>query len=1710
MAMMASSDPYQGSSHNREEEDLIDPDDPSLNDLDDPIQPHSHLDREPLTGNIQPDNGPPLSRGYLNDSIGGEDRRANLNTLDESVWQTVSRDLWAVWEKMQLVLWPRHLLGGALQRNSIRSQEESGEAESLAGNVRHLVGQGRHLMGQGLNPDIVLQGTMSEGLRNWDLWYEGTRLRGYCKFANGTHRGPLLFCLLLSLFLSVRAEHDDKNDERSLAFSGVFAIVWIGEAVVTVQIKLLGGNMYGVCPQASMSDVLTISDPSSNQSPNKTRQTCFIVFFHTLPAKESLLAQMTSHPPSETSPARDPAPDDPTDEAREGPVREKLEETRLDAEKRQSLEISEVNMKEVPGSPDGRGRVRKKRSLDDINEGEDTTDAKHTRKRSREMDEKHRPTKKEKADVDTTEDIGRSDVDSKAQAGDAQPETEEEPTVGADEEAFKTADEKFESQQEPASPSTPPKQPSSSGFANASAKSPFASLSGTKSPFSGSHTTSSSSTLGRSGFSTFAKSSSSPFGAFSPPKDTTSKDATSDSDRIQSPPRSSDTPKEKLSFANASSQPSGFGALQKPSTFGGALGASSPFAKATNSTNTPLKSFASSANGSSSNGLNSAAPAKLGDSTVEEDDAEEDDVDEGPEQVGTHVEEKRDDRFYEQDLETGEEGEETIFQHRAKLYYNPGDQWKERGVGVFKVNCRRVKMGAEAKDEPDVEKKFLEEKHDRAKAAKETVAARFVFRADGNLRTMLNSPVTKEVTFSDRPGTEGGKSKIFTGYIDGKPTPCLIQTKMSQELRFDGQTVVVTGAGGGLGKAYALLFGSRGANVVVNDLGGSFKGEGQSNAAADVVVDEIKKSGGNAVANYDSVENGEKIIDTAIRNYGRIDILINNAGILRDVSFKNMQDKDWDLIMTVHITGAYKVRKSFNSYNDDAVLTSVQCSRAAWPYFRKQRYGRVINTASAAGLFGNFGQANYSAAKLGLVGFTETLAKEGLKYNILCNVIAPIAASRMTETVMPPDVLDQLKPDFIVPLVAVLVHSSNSKETGSIFEVGGGHMAKLRWQRSGGLLLKPDDSFNAGSILDNWNKVTDFSNPQYPSGVNNFMDLLQEAQKLPSNKAKSKVDLTNKVAVVTGGGAGLGRSYCLLFASLGAKIVVNDLMDPDGVVSEIKKSGGQAVPAKYSCEDGDAIIKTAIDAYGRVDILVNNAGILRDKAFNNMDDNLWYPVLNTHLRGTYKCTKAAWPYFLKQKYGRVLNTTSTSGIYGNFGQANYAAAKCGILGFSRALALEGKKYNINVNTIAPNAGTAMTRTIMPEEIVQAFKPHYVAPLVALLCSDLCPDPTGQLYEVGSGWQGQTRWQRSGGHGFPIDVKLTPEHVSQQFEKILNFDDGRADNPSDQSAGLQSIMANSENKARGQNDSSPSSSQSPLPPNDDPDNPSYPARISHAKTLTARGTDYSYTHRDLILYNLGIGAKRTDLNLVYESADDFGPVPTFGVIPAFNAEAPFSMADLVPNFNPMMLLHGEQYLQIKSWPLPGEGTLTCFPKLVEVVDKGSAGVITVGTTTIDKSTGNEVFYSESTAFVRGAGNFGGTKSGEDRGMATASFKPPNRSPDATVDEKTSPDQAALYRLNGDYNPLHIDPSFAAVGGFKEPILHGLCFFGIGGKHVISQYGMVRALKVRFAGTVVPGQTLRTEMWKESNRVVWQMRVLETGKLCIAAAGAELESEERAKL
>ena len=397
---------------------------------------------------------------------------------------------------------------------------------------------------------------------------------------------------------------------------------------------------------------------------------------------------------------------------------------------------------------------------------------------------------------------------------------------------------------------------------------------------------------------------------------------------------------------------------------------------------------------------------------------------------------------------------------------------------------------------------------------------------------------------------------------------------------------------------------------------------------------------------------------------------------------------------------------------------------------------------------------------------------------------------------------------------------------------------------------------------------------------------------------------------------------------------------------------------------------------------------------------------------------------------------------------------------------------------------------MPEEMVQAFKPEQVAPLVVALCSDKVPKPTtGGLFEVGSGWHARTRWQRSGGHGFPLDVKLTPEALVKVWSNIVNFDDGRADHPEDSQDGLKSIMNNMQHRSSVAN-------KAGMVRTDILDN------IEKAKNLRSDGTKFTYDEKDIILYNLGIGAKRTELPFVYENSDYFQALPTFGVVPYFGAEITWSMTEILPNFSPTMLLHGEQYLEICKFPIPTSATLVSYPKLIEVVDKGKSAIIVSGTTTKDATTGENVFYNESSAVIRDGGSFGGPSKGADRGASTAVYQAPERRPDAIIEEATTEEQAALYRLNGDRNPLHIDPDFSKIGGFETPILHGLCFFGISGKHVYQSYGPFKNIKVRFAGTVVPGQKLRTEMWKEGGKVIFQTKVVETGKLCIAGAGAEM--------
>ncbi|MCH9641194.1 MAG: SDR family NAD(P)-dependent oxidoreductase [Actinomycetia bacterium] len=271
------------------------------------------------------------------------------------------------------------------------------------------------------------------------------------------------------------------------------------------------------------------------------------------------------------------------------------------------------------------------------------------------------------------------------------------------------------------------------------------------------------------------------------------------------------------------------------------------------------------------------------------------------------------------------------------------------------------------------------------------------------------------------------------------------------------RVVVVTGAGGGLGREYALTLAREGASVVVNDLGGARDGTGAGSAMADQVVQEIRDAGGRAVANYDSVaeqEGAANIIKTAVDEFGKVDGVVSNAGILRDGTFHKMEFGSWDSVIKVHLYGGYNV------------------IRAAWPHFRENGFGRVVVATSTSGLFGNFGQANYGAAKMGLVGMINTLAQEGAKYDIKANAVAPIAATRMTQDILPPEVFEKLTPEYVAPVVAYLCTEELS-DTASVFIVGGGKVQRVALFQNSGVTFTEVPSVD--DVAGRWGEIADLS-----------------------------------------------------------------------------------------------------------------------------------------------------------------------------------------------------------------------------------------------------------------------------------------------------------------------------------------------------------------------------------------------------------------------------------------------------------------------------------------------------------------------------------------------------------------------------------------------------------------------------------------------------------
>ncbi len=592
-----------------------------------------------------------------------------------------------------------------------------------------------------------------------------------------------------------------------------------------------------------------------------------------------------------------------------------------------------------------------------------------------------------------------------------------------------------------------------------------------------------------------------------------------------------------------------------------------------------------------------------------------------------------------------------------------------------------------------------------------------------------------------------------------------------------------------------------------------------------------------------------------------------------------------------------------------------------------------------------------------------------------------------------------------------------------------------------------------------------------------------------------------KVVVITGAGAGLGRSHALFLAKRGAKVVVNDLggtargtgsgtSAADEVVSAIKAAGGTAVANYDSVEQGERIVQTALDAYGRIDVLINNAGILRDVSFPKMTKDDWDLIMRVHVNGAFACTHAAWPHLRDQGFGRVIFTTSAAGLYGNFGQANYSAAKLALVGLAQTLAIEGEKKNVRVNAIAPIAASRLTETVMPKDLLENLKPEYVTPLVALLAHQDCTE-TGGVFEVGAGYFGKLRWERTVGKTFKLGREITPEALHDAWEQVTDFRE--ATHPANITEALSPVMSNLSSKSKGGNQF---------------------IDVDQALGFQMDPVRSSYDERDLSLYALGVGAGKdptdpADLHLVYERhSDGFYALPTYGVIPALNAIfKQMSEGKSAPglNYGLERILHGEQFTELVR-PLPPSAELLHKGHISDIYDKGKNAIVVTHLDSYDAKTGELLVRNDVSMLVKGAGGWGG-----DRGPSADVNVPPARSPDAVVIEKTSESQALLYRLSGDWNPLHVDPEFATMFGFRRPILHGLCTFGFVGRAVINAFckgdpRRFKNIKVRFADSVFPGETLKVELWKESElKVVLRATVVEREKVCISNAAVELYAE-----
>ena len=530
------------------------------------------------------------------------------------------------------------------------------------------------------------------------------------------------------------------------------------------------------------------------------------------------------------------------------------------------------------------------------------------------------------------------------------------------------------------------------------------------------------------------------------------------------------------------------------------------------------------------------------------------------------------------------------------------------------------------------------------------------------------------------------------------------------------KVAIVTGAGRDVGRGIALFFAREGAAVVANDIGTDLDGSGSSTDPVERVAEEIVNVGGSAVANHDTVATmtgAERIVDTAIAAFGKLDVVVTCHGVPRDSMLFDMTEEEWDAVLATHLKGTFAI-----------------CKYAA-KVFQGRRSGRIITFSAESGLFGDSGQAGHGAATSAVAGFTKAISRELEPFGITANCVAPA---------------DPGSAD-IAPFVAYLASDLTANVNGQTFLVDGQTISLVSQPR----------------IVETRYKQRGFWSLADLRGVMPGLLDRRPANPVPAKRKPSDTGrlLEGKVGIVTGAGRGIGRSVATALAEQGARVVVNDLggtvegpsassrAPADEVVAEIEAGGGVAVPNYESVATmagGESIVRTAVDAFGRVDILVTPAGNLAENALIDMTEAEWDAVIAVHLKGTFTVAKYASQVMREQRRGRIIPITSVAGLWGNRGQANYAAAKDGVAGFARSIARDLEPYGITVNCISPGADTRMMAAVAKsaeshrgveaeDELVPTqFQrpPEAIAPVVACLASDEAANVNGQIVHVAGG------------------------------------------------------------------------------------------------------------------------------------------------------------------------------------------------------------------------------------------------------------------------------------------------------------------------------------------------------------------------------------------